>query len=266
MAKKALCVGINDYPFKDNDLNGCVNDAHAWAKLLVDHFDFPSSHVKVLIDGQATKAAILTALEELVIGAEPGDVLVFTNSSHGTYVADSSRDEEMYDEAICPIDCAENLIVDDELRELFANLADNVSLTVISDSCFSGTVTRAIPGFPTPDDRRVRFLYPELIGKSVLGNIYRAIRKGRTKYTESEMKDVLLSGCTDYESAIDAKIDGVYHGVMTYYALKAIQEADYQITYEDLHKRVLELIKSNHYPQNPRLEGRKERKESMIFT
>ena len=52
-----------------------------------------------------------------------GDVLVFTNSSHGTYVADTTGDEEKYDEAICPYDCADNLIVDDDLRELFANLA-----------------------------------------------------------------------------------------------------------------------------------------------
>ena len=48
MRKKALCVGINDYPYEGNDLNGCVNDAKAWAKLLADHFDFPQSDVRVL--------------------------------------------------------------------------------------------------------------------------------------------------------------------------------------------------------------------------
>jgi hypothetical protein len=35
MKTKALCVGIDDYPYEGNDLNGCVNDAHAWAALLV---------------------------------------------------------------------------------------------------------------------------------------------------------------------------------------------------------------------------------------
>ena len=29
MAKKALCVGINDYPYDGSDLNRCVNDANA---------------------------------------------------------------------------------------------------------------------------------------------------------------------------------------------------------------------------------------------
>ncbi|WP_349769079.1 caspase family protein, partial [Zoogloea sp.] len=27
MSKKALCIGINDYPGTQNDLSGCVNDA-----------------------------------------------------------------------------------------------------------------------------------------------------------------------------------------------------------------------------------------------
>ena len=32
--KKALLVGINDYPGTGNDLAGCVNDAHDWAQVL----------------------------------------------------------------------------------------------------------------------------------------------------------------------------------------------------------------------------------------
>ncbi len=31
MSKKALCIGINDYPGTQNDLSGCVNDANDWA-------------------------------------------------------------------------------------------------------------------------------------------------------------------------------------------------------------------------------------------
>lgn len=28
VAKRALCIGSNDYPGTDGDLSGCVNDAH----------------------------------------------------------------------------------------------------------------------------------------------------------------------------------------------------------------------------------------------
>jgi hypothetical protein len=143
-------------------------------------------------------------------------------------------------------------------------------MTVISDSCFSGTVTRAavsevIPGLKTPDDRRVRFLNPALMARKVLENPWKAKPKGKTKYPESKMKDVLLSGCTDKEYSYDARIGGVYHGAMTYFALKAIQEANYQITFQQLQTRLLNLLDAAGYPQHPQLEGKKANKNKQVF-
>jgi metacaspase-1 len=272
MVKKALCVGINDYPYEGSDLNGCVNDAKGWAELLTAQYDFPSSDVKLLLDAQATKANVMAGLKALLAGTKAGDVLVYTNSSHGTYIADTTGDEPKYDEAICPYDCADNLIVDDDLRELFAaSLPKDVHLTVISDSCFSGTVTRVavsefIPGLKTPDDRRVRFLSPALRGQPVLENPWKATPKAKDKYPESKMKEILVSGCTDKEYSYDARIDGVYHGAMTYFALKAITEAKYQITYQQLHDRLQFGLDDAGYPQHPQLEGRAANKKRLIFT
>jgi len=271
MSKKALCVGINDYPYDGSDLNGCVNDAKAWADLLINHYDFAASDVKLLTDAQATKAAITAGLRTLLTGAKAGDVLVFTNSSHGTYVADTSGDEEMYDEAMCPYDCRDNLLLDDELRELFANLPKDVHMAVISDSCFSGTVTRAavadvIPGLKTPDDRRVRFLNPALRGDPVLQNPWKAQPKGKAKHPESNMKETLLCGCTDKEYSYDARIDGVYHGAMTYFALQAIKEANYEPTWWQMHTRLATLIDGAGYPQHPGIEGNQANKKRQIFT
>lgn len=271
MAKKALCVGINDYPYDGNDLNGCVNDAKAWAGLIIDHFGFPKADVKLLFDAEATKANMIAGIKDLLTGAKSGDILVFTNSSHGTYLADTSGDEEMYDEALCPYDCADNLIVDDELRELIEGLAKGVRMTVISDSCFSGTVLRAaiteiIPGLKTPDDRRIRFLNPALMGRKVLENPFKAKPKGKIKYPESTMKALLLSGCTDKEYSYDALIGGTYHGAMTYYAIEAVKELNYQITYQQVHDRLQVLLDDGGYPQHPQLEGKKTNKKRQIFT
>jgi len=77
-------------------------------------------------------------LKKLRRGAKPGDTLVFTNSSHGPYVPDTSGDEETYDEVLCPHDVEDRVITDDEPRELFGGLAKGVRFTVISDSCYSG--------------------------------------------------------------------------------------------------------------------------------
>ena len=270
MSKRAFCVGINDYPYDGSDLNGCVNDARAWAELLTNHFDFAASDVKLITDAEATKANVLDGLKNLLAGAQAGDVLVFTNSSHGSYVAETGGDEPTYDEIMCPYDIADNAVVDDELRELFSALPRDVHAVAIMDNCFSGTVTRAaisenIPGLRTPDDRRVRFLNPALRGDRVLPNPWKARPRRPDKYPESRMKEVLLSGCTDKEYSYDALIEGTYHGAMTYHAIKAIREANYKITYAQLHARLTYLVDEAGYQQHPQLEGRNANKKRQVF-
>jgi hypothetical protein len=266
MTKKALCVGINDYPFADNDLKGCVNDARAWAKLLTDHFDFPAENVRLIEDADATRANLLGALDALVSGSQPGDILVFTNSSHGSYVADENTDEPKYDEILCPYDIADSVIADDELRARFSAIPDGVQLTAILDNCFSGTGTRAPIGFHTPDDRRRRFFSPALRGDPVLDDPWEAKSKRKEKFPQSGMKEVLLSGCTDKQYSYDAKIDGVYHGAMTYHAIKAIQDANYALTYAQLYRALLDLLAETNYDQEPQLAGRDENMNRMIFS
>lgn len=268
--KRALCVGINDYPYEGNDLNGCVNDANGWACMLKTGFGFAGADVKLLTDSEGTKKNVLNALKDLLAGAKSGDVLVYTNSSHGSYLADTNGDEERYDEIICPYDIYDNHIIDDELRNLFDNLPNGVNLTVILDNCFSGTATRALVkkllpgGTDHDDDRRIRFLSPALRGLPILKDPWTAKPKGKANYTESKMKDVLLTGCTDKEYSYDAYFGGKYHGAMTYFALKAVREANYKLTYAQLHGRITGTIKA--YPQHPQLEGKNENKKKQIFS
>ena len=262
MTKKALCVGINNYPFGEaNDLKGCLNDANDWARLLKKHFDF--TDVKQLLDANATKANIIKGLKDLLKGAEAGDVLVFTIASHGTYLADSDSDEPGYDEAICPHDTDSNLLVDDELRKLFKNIPKQVMLTVISDSCHSGSVTRKIPG----EYRRSRQLAPSVWGgRELTADKLSAVRKLKEKFPESSMKEILLSGCKSNQTSADAYINNDYHGAMSYHAIKAITDAKYKITYAELHKRLLSMLEEAMYDQVPQLEGKKANKNRQVFT
>ena len=77
MARKALLVGINDYPGSQNDLQGCVNDATNLYDVLVKYFQFAPSDIVMLSDARARKAAILAGLKTLVAGARDGDTVVF---------------------------------------------------------------------------------------------------------------------------------------------------------------------------------------------
>lgn len=266
--KRALCVGINDYPIAGMDLKGCVNDARSWAALLRTHYDFASRDVTVLLDGDATHDHVIAALDALLAGAVSGDVLVFTNSSHGTYLADTASEEaDRYDEAMCPYDCRQKLITDDELRTRFADLPRGVRLTVISDSCHSGSVTRAaLPGI-TPDDRRVRFLNPKKIRKPVIDDVRaRAAPLRPEVHPESEMKELLLSGCRANQYSYDARIGRTYHGAMTWHALRVIEEAGHHLTYATLAKRLRGALAASSYDQEPQLEGRASFKRRQVFT
>jgi hypothetical protein len=281
MAKKAFCVGINHYPIADADLKGCLNDADGWAGLLVDHYDFASGDVTMLTDDQATKANIVDGVKALLAGASSGDVLVFTNSSHGSYIRDENDDElDQYDEVICPYDIQENVLVDDEIRALLADVANDVHVTVISDSCYSGSVTRfllsdIVPGLGAADERRIRFLNPlyfrEAAGRErsafpILPDALGAVPNRVERYPQSSMTHVLVSGCSDSEVSYDANIGGSFHGAMSFFAQKAIADAGYALSYDDLGVQLNSLLEQARYPQHPQVEGRDENRMRQIFT
>jgi metacaspase-1 len=276
VAKRALCVGINDYPIPGNDLMGCVNDANAWRALLVEEFGFPGTDVTVVTDAEATRQAMIDGLRGLIEGSSSGDVLVFTNSSHGSYIPDTSGDEETYDEVICPYDTQEEVLSDDDLRGILDTLPAGVSMTVISDSCHSGSNTRAAvnellpPRYQTAEDLRIRFLNPALIPDLARRGPILADPRGtrprtRMVFPESGMNHVLLSGCRDDEVSWDAKIEGTYHGAMSYHALKAIRDGGSSITYSELAERLQQMLDDAGYAQHPQLEGPDEAKRRQVF-
>ena len=72
MAKRALCVGINDYPIRGMDLKGCVNDAKSWAAALTQHFDFAPGDVTLVLDAGRDEAEDHHALEGAAPRRAPG--------------------------------------------------------------------------------------------------------------------------------------------------------------------------------------------------
>jgi hypothetical protein len=93
---------------------------------------------------------------ELIAKASKGDALLITFSGHGTYQPDTDGDEvDGLDEALCPYDLQTNgeALTDDEIRNLFLTRKAGVRIVLISDSCHSGTVTRAAKAEKDADSR-----------------------------------------------------------------------------------------------------------------
>ena len=255
MSKKAVCVGINDYSGVDNDLGGCVNDARAWAKLLVELCGFPQGDVRLILDGEATKRNILSALDELVGGGRSGDVLAFVYSGHGTWVPDRGTKDEAdgRDEALVPCEADfDRLILDDDVRARLDRIAAGVSFTFIADSCYSGTVTRFLPG---PSRKgRVRFYPPpaDLVGRVSA----RSPLKGRLSGpSEEQMPEIFMSAARDDEPAGEDVFDGGARGGFSYFAIETLKELGPGITCREWHARIRNAISAAGFSQTPQLEG-----------
>lgn len=87
-------MGCN-YPGTKVELHGCANDVRRMYKTLISRFGFEESDIMVLLDTnpsgpQPTGANIRSYLNKLIRGVQPGDVLFFHYSGHGTQVIDQS--------------------------------------------------------------------------------------------------------------------------------------------------------------------------------
>ena len=273
MAKTALCIGINNYPGTHMDLAGCVNDANDWAELLAAR----GFSVTRLVDKQATKAAMAAGMQKIIGAAAKGDVVVITFAGHGTFVPDTSGDEpDRQDEGLCPHDIQEGggALLDDEIHELFKARKPGVKLVLVSDSCHSGTVTRAV-GDEAPDDLpRPRFMpYESWARKAPAATAPRQARKVSTAFKKvlaTNDGDLLLSGCEEGPTkySYDTAFKGRPNGAFTYHALKALREveaANPKATYAEWHQAISQRLPTASCPQKPQIVGTDAACKARIF-
>jgi hypothetical protein len=266
MAKRALCVGINDYPGTDMDLAGCVNDAKDWKALLEQR----GYTVASLHDAKATKAAILSALRSLMAGSAAGDSLVFTFSGHGSWLPDASRDEpDARDEMMCPYDVmTEQYLMDDDLYAIFQTKHPDAQLFVVADCCHSGSVVRHAGDLDAIDagtPLRARFLPPYIFARGERRfeqAIDRALNKPAPK--KLEYPALLFSGCQDTEFSYDTAFNGRPNGAFTRTAIDALRSPAVRSPvafYEAIRKR----LPSTALPQTPQLFGSDAAKGGPLF-
>lgn len=261
MSKKALCIGINDYPGTQNDLSGCVNDANDWAAELTAR----GYTVTKLLDNQATKTAMNAAITNLIQSAMSEDTLVITYSGHGTWVPDSSGDEpDGRDEGLCPYDIGTvGPLLDDQIRQMFAHRAAGVRILLISDSCHSGSVTRGREEDLDPG-QRARFM--PLESWMPLNELPPASARpphlvGGRKRIGS---DLLLAGCLDSQYSWDTSFRGRPNGAFTYYALKSLRESK-PINYEAWFAAIRTYLPSTRLPQDPQILGSATARRFKVF-
>lgn len=263
MTKAAFLVGINKYP--GAALRGCVPDIVAMRKRLTDQFDVPLLKTQVLLDGQATKAAILRGLQWLA--RQNADVAYFIFSGHGSRVPDTDGDEARqgsgtkYDQAIVPVDYQRaGFIIDDELGANYATFPASTRLIVHLDSCFSAKSERGLLGtagalYRRHVARRLDRALPDYLVTNYMLSETRRAREVHRRAILPPKDIVLLSGCRDFETSADAYLGGQYRGAMTFYVEQAIDALGRGVTYDAIVAKARALLIANGFAQVPQLTG-----------
>ncbi|MBP1876237.1 hypothetical protein J2Z19_005986 [Ensifer adhaerens] len=166
-ADRALLIGIGSYQNLQPKLflHGPKNDLLAMEGLLTGTLGFDRSAIRILKDEQATRATILSSIEEwLIAGTQPGDRAYLYYSGHGLQVADIDGDEEDgLDEALAPFDVVAGIkdwdgaVTDDELDAILDRLKGR-AVTLVIDAGYSSTISRSLSGEVSAGIDGARFL------------------------------------------------------------------------------------------------------------
>lgn len=164
--RRALLVGIDDYPNEADRLQGCVNDVFLMSSVLQE-CGFKPENIRVVLNERATAAAIMERLEWLLEDAQDDQHRVFYYSGHGAQIPSSGAGDAVdgLDECLVAHDfnwTRDSAITDDRFFELYSQLPYGAHFLSIFDCCHSGGMTRdggvRVRGLSPPDDIRHRML------------------------------------------------------------------------------------------------------------
>lgn len=261
----AFVIGISDYIHLDDveggDLPGAEHDARRVRDVLVMRSGFPEENVRMVVNGDATKAAIQEGITGwLVENARPGDNVVIWYSGHGSQMWDEDGDEDDgLDETIAPADVVptstEFDISDDEFNDWLGMLPTE-NVIVFLDNCNSGTGTRDVTPFS-----RGRLLDRDLDALERPATAARRALPGEqrdeTGFDASETRVLELAAAQPFQVAVDAffpAADGreAFHGgAFTTFMVQQLWKAPDDVTYEEVFRDAYEALKRNRFQQDP---------------
>jgi len=282
----ALLIGINDYRTV-TPLEGAVNDVQALRDVLVENWGFAPQDVHMVVNGEATHANILRELGALQQRSAPGDFVFVYFSGHGTSALDASSNLPLpYSSgAFVPVDfpdakrlrelakanrLADALIIGrTHLRPVFSALEKDRKVFVLSDSCFSGNMVRAIN---QAGAGHYRFVPISLDQDSMMSSSPAPVSKAPEADSFPYQHLVFLSAASDREPARDIQtsdmismptLDGKPHGAMTDAVLRVLSgdvaadvDGDGKLNYAELHRATMQFMELRNYGHTPqRLPG-----------
>jgi hypothetical protein len=232
----SLHVGLNEVDpnhYRDGngnpwrgELRACENDARDMERLAREQgFEVRGP----LLTADAKADDVIDEVKAIAKELDSGDIFWLTYSGHGGQVSNSNPDDDPETDALDETWCLfDRELLDDELFALFSEFKPGVRIVVFSDSCHSGTVTRARP---RQSDALDEFSVPKQLPIDVAeateeanADLYGSIQKAipSKRLTSLGATVVLLSGCQDSEFSRDGQKNGAFTGAL----LQAWQEPE----------------------------------------
>ena len=236
----SLHIGLNrvdpvHYAGWKGELVACENDARDMETIA----NAKGFATQCLLTKAATCSAVLDAIEKGAKELVEDDFFLLTYSGLGGQINDVNNDEpDGLDETWALHD---RELVDDELYAMWSRFRPGVRIFVLSDSCRSGTMTKAMflnpVSFLPHLERRVRAstgpsLRPKFLPPDVQSKIY---KERATLYNDIRRKTpprakvnlecsvILISACQDNQVAMD----GTKNGLFTETLLKVLDNGSF---------------------------------------
>jgi hypothetical protein len=260
----AVLVGINSYPDPANNLNGCINDITTMQGFLTTKAGFSAGNITLLTDAAATRAAIYTALQQMVANCTSGDHLVFHYSGHGCQMPekDANGNTVAVHDAMCPYDfdwTTPHAITDSDFSTLFGNVPSGVHLSWISDSCYSGGYTKLFALYAGNVGRTIikTIPPPPAVHASILLFLNQQKQPLSMRALAQTLSRVILfSACSATQEAMDAVINGTHDGAFTYYLMGELESANgLTETSQKVISGVGSALQQGGFSQTPELHG-----------
>lgn len=269
----SLHLGLNSvspaaYAGWDGPLAACEFDANDMAALARSRGMKPT----LLLTKKATRKAALAALRSAASALKAGDFFFLSYSGHGGQVPDTNRDEpDRKDETWCLYD---GQLIDDELYLELGRFAAGVRVLVLSDSCHSGSVTRAAEPPPPPPGQRYK-LMPPAVGQRVYAAhqaFYDGLQAAVATASARAVVDpdaalaqlapsvaaaqatqlvggfqpavLLISGCQDNQTSLD----GEHNGAFTEKLLRVWDHGKFVGNYLSFHARIRAALPPSQSP------------------
>ncbi|MCR8854909.1 caspase family protein [Lysinibacillus fusiformis] len=251
----SLHVGLNSvdpqhYSGWSGDLLACEADAEDM-ELIAKSLRY--DNISTLLTSNATIDNFVNEVKKAASSLESGDIFFLSYSGHGSQVPDRQNDEaDGFDETWCFYD---GQFLDDELYSLFHLFKEDVRVIVLSDSCHSGSMTRAkyygLDDFSNIDPvNNITYRFVPLGIKN------RTYEKNKSFFVEkkspmnernaNEIKCTvkLISGCQDNQLSAD----GAFNGLFTATLLSVWKNGLFEGNYQQFHRKIVDAMPPDQTP------------------